>query len=359
MNPAVKLLDSIPKFSSISRYGTSLDRQFHINSLENLIQKLKSKKKPIKLNNLNFNTSSEFLPSKNNEKDILYADPPKAEENRNTNNKSLTEKYLCINAIIKQKLKNEMSPCKYNPNYNSIYKKVPYVKIISPENKNNKKKILISSLIKHNDKLKNKKSLFLTTNKTEVNITKLERNNNTSRNYSFNIPKNSQKDIIKININDNERNKKHKNKIFLTPEKLPEIFQNLNNTPYTNEKINHVLKFSHYNGRKSSLRKSNLPISYIEPINYLKKRKNNAINFNKMNKRKPLLNEASLDVPTAYQYDPKYTIIDKNIRFINLSENPIINKQNYRKYLMKKICSSYNVDGSYHLINNSLLLDKI
>ena len=42
----IKILDSIPKFETYSKYNTSLEKVFHDNSLKQLIKNLKEEKKP-------------------------------------------------------------------------------------------------------------------------------------------------------------------------------------------------------------------------------------------------------------------------------------------------------------------------
>ena len=345
MNHDIQLLDSIPKFNIYSKCGSSIERKFHFNSLKHLIHSLKFENTPKKLKK----------PEKFIDEDIDIFDiiETKKENNKNTKHKTKTFKQI---SMINQKINSEMSPCKYNPNYNSIYKKIPYVKIISPEPI--KKNRVILSPLSNND-LKTEKSIILKNDKTE--FTPEKNSNNNSKNNSYNKSKNSKNEYNNDNENNKTEEKNEKNIINSPKKKLPEINKNNKNNKnyFSSDKSNHALRFSQYNDRKTNLPNLNLPISYIEPHNYTKKRKINGINFNKMKKRPPLINKASLDVPNPCQYQPKYTVTDKNIGRVNLSKNPVISKKDYRKYLIKKVCSSYYVDDTYHLIDNSLLKNNV
>ena len=120
---------------------------------------------------------------------------------------------------------------------------------------------------------------------------------------------------------------------------------------------NHALRFSKYIPRKYFIPDHNKNISYLNPIDYIKSKKDNkAIDFDKMLKRngKNLINVSCLKNPSFALYNPKYTVIDKNenVRLFNPGDKEY---ETNKKYLMRKLWASYNVNTQYTLVDN----DKI
>ena len=354
MQSDIKLLDSIPKFITYSKAGMSLDRQFEVYSLKYLINQLKNPKDS--LTSRNVTSPNKTKEKKKEEIDIFEIEEPKIENIKITNTDNTNNKRLRINSALKEKIEAEMSPCKYYPNYNSIFKNVPYVKIVTPKNKNIKLRNISVPLTRRNNTSKN---LNDSKNQEDFNEKILSRENSyKSSNKNKNNKEKNNENFIQINENDNSNknknneNEESKDKNIL---KLPVIGKKINDNSFSFGKPNHALRFSKYNGRKLKFREASNVVSYIEPYNYAKNKNNNAINFRKMKNRPPLLNEASLFVPNPCYYEPKYSILDKNISNVQLSKDPIIKKSDHRKYLIKKICSSYYVDPTYHIIDNNKL----
>ena len=72
---------------------------------------------------------------------------------------------------------------------------------------------------------------------------------------------------------------------------------------------------------------------------------------------KTLIYASSLKVPSFGQYNPKYNWIDKdkNITLFNPEDK---GKEKNKKYLIKKICTSYNVNTEYQIVDNDMLNNK-
>ena len=73
-----------------------------------------------------------------------------------------------------------------------------------------------------------------------------------------------------------------------------------------------------------------------------------------MSSRKPkdFLNIASLEIPSFNNYSPKFDLVEKKMAQVDFS--PHINKLS-KKYLLKKLWSSYEVISDYQLVNNDKL----
>ena len=150
----IPLLDSLPKISSYSNYGLNLDKIFKMNSLNNLIRTLKFKKdyyKQITSEMSNIKKSSEEydvfdlqqkqkLSEKEDDVDIFSLPISKSEAKLKLNQNKIKKIFF-----HKKKL-DVFDTCslayKYNPNFNSIDKYIPSVKIFKPslintKNKNN------------------------------------------------------------------------------------------------------------------------------------------------------------------------------------------------------------------------------
>ena len=164
-----------------------------------------------------------------------------------------------------------LDPFKYNPNYDSIYKKIRSFKIIDPkktlnslDKKYKRKHKYKSTDIYNNKKHSNKRFI------TDSNI--FSNNNSILKNYDIN--KTHSKKTISLNtinnINNNENGKLPK---------LIKLSKDNNNESINLENENHALRFSKYIPRKYNVPENNENISYINPINYIKpKNKTKSIN---------------------------------------------------------------------------------
>ena len=364
-NKIVEMFDSIPKFDYFSKYSFSLQKVFQNSSLKNFIKELKSPKKINVLQNQNeqvkFYDDNNIIDLDNNLDSNMIK-----KENIDFFNKKYDEKNMKKNHSFKQFKSNKIislkkksflpfnpDPCKYNPNYNAIYKNVPSVKImkpikyISPLKKKESSNISIEK--KNKVKIpKIKQSLNLNIinnyknksleNKNIYNIQNSSTNLTTNNNYESNI-------INKINNTEGKLNKsKSQNKYFLKKNYLPLISKN-----------NHALKFSHYTSRKYIIPTKLDKLTYLEPINYFENI-NKVIDFNKMNSRTEniLKNPSFLENPSICYYEPKYNFIDQKSPIISFC-SPKKQLKKSKKFLLKKLWGSYNFSSDYQLIDNNKL----
>ena len=70
-----------------------------------------------------------------------------------------------------------------------------------------------------------------------------------------------------------------------------------------------------------------------------------------------LINVSSLNVPSFCHYNPKYELIEDRPRNIFLGRDNIkdIINQNRKKYMVRKLWTSFNVTEEYKLVDNSKL----
>ena len=352
----IHLLDSISKFNTYSKYSNSLKKIFRNKSLKDYVKNLKN---PVHIQSFQFITDfdkktnnyeeeDEFklLPKgylkKGKELDLLHDEyVPEQEENkesRNTLYKTNSDKSMTNFNLSIMRQYQELDPFKYNPNYNSIYKNIPSFKFILPNKKKfikNAKSCLITG-IKDKNKIKNLKKInikindnnaFNENNKNEYLNNSLE-NNLKNINYKT-LP------ILKGSSNKNKITKKNKNK--------------------NKYKDNHAFRFSKYMPRKLNIYNVNNRLTYLDNFNSFSEKDNKAIDFNKMESRNSnkWINLASLSNPSIYYYNPKFAFREK--KPLNILFNPKINDRNNKKYLIKKIWTSYDVKKEYESIDNSKL----
>ena len=314
----IKLFESIPKFDTYSQCSNSLEKVFHENSFKHLIKNLKEERKP-KIYSY-FNVDEQKTDSdrfnifkyrknikKNDSKNNLLYDGEVTKKNNPKETKNQEENIIeKLRKLYKRnRHDSEFYPNHYNPNYNSIMKKIPCVKIIKPPEINNKRPTTtfltgIGELAVSSNKISNKK------------------------NRSLNI---------------NNRRKR----------------QSLSKNKDSN---NHSLRFDKCLGRKEIKTETNENISYIEPYDY-KKARNNSPDFNKMLSRyeeKPLEKEKK-EGPSVGYYNPHYDYFEIKPKNIYLN-NEFINRRN-KKFLLKKLWGSYNVRMDYQLIDNKKLNNDI
>ena len=345
----IHALESIPKATIYSKYGESLDKLFKSRSLKNLISELKSPKKYEPKENLNEeNRKKKKKYTEEEYRDIFASLEAKLNSYKNEEYKNeYKKKSIDVDKFNHRKIiksNDLMDPFKYNPNYNSISKNIPSVRMILTEKeskelqkikerqKSSKDRKKISNLKNNNiiPKIKTRNEDSFITLLTENNK-KMSRNNS-SKKQGQSLPP-----------------------ISRVPEQKERAMTLENDYNLRN---NHALRFSKYLSRKDDLNKDNVnKISYLEPYNYLNN-KNNIIDFKKMafRKAKDLINSSSLGVPSFNDYNPKYSLVEKKTAEYVFS--PHLNRQNSKKYLLKKLWSSYEVPPEYQLFNNNKLSGK-
>ena len=370
----IPLLDSIPKVSSYSNYGISLEKLFKMNSLKNLIHTLKFKnsffKHFVHEKNKIIKTEEYDVYEKNDKQrkfdeenaiDIFSLPNSKSEKRLNIKNiKNEKKNKSFFHKKISRLFDTNSLAFKYNPNFNSIYKNIPSVKIISPiydkKSKNNKFSNTID--ISEKDSLKKVKSdkylNILINNKYNKNIkneNKTHRNDKSTsskhniKNKSIDsIEKTSSRFITEIPITQ----KKLKYEKAITLDKLPNL---------TNELAKNKLENKEYDEKNSSMDSNNMPENNnnIIPFHY----KNRAIDFSKMTKRKSINNKKSLHYPDFGYYDPKYNLVEKRQYDIFFNKKPETDKYRRKQILLKKIMTSYEVETNYQTIDNNKLNNDI
>ena len=338
----MKIIESIPHNETYSKYNSTLEKIFKSQSLRHYINVYKNRRTMSfdknEANDFNTNVFGDELlykKLKEDEENNIFDDTngenekgePKLEETKEDFWKKIVE-------MKKNKIEYNLDPFKYHPNYNSIYKNIPSVKITEPT----KTKLKEKSKDKNNYKKMEKKKM------NKLLITEI--------NHTFNEEKKQSKDrnnksFVNINLTDTNIKKEIK---------LPKLSgnpKNKNMTLITNRN-NHAIRFSKYLPRKFTIPDHNKNISYINPFNYIKpKNKTKSIDFNKMLHRndKTLIYTSSLKTPSFCQYNPKYDWVDKDKCSIYF--NPLQkNEKKHKKYLIKKICTSYNVNTEYEILND-------
>ena len=359
----IRMFESIPKFETYSHYNSTLEKIFGGNSLKNLITTLK-RQKPIN----EITLIDEIAKKDTNQPIDVYA-----EEDANLKKINNYDEYDIFDEMYdhrmhigsknrdkKQKefwktsstkiVKPVLDPFKYNPNYTSIYKNVPSVKIIDPK----------KNFPMHNIKNKgrNKKSSYEKDKKpfiTDSNIYKNKDGNILSSKLGKTQSLIKKKDLKTLDVSNNSNNSSNKKDI-----KLPQLtkLSKIRIIDSINiENGNHAIRFSKYIPRKYIIPYHNDNVSYINPFNYIKpKNKTKSIDFDKMLQRneKNFINVYSLKNPSFGQYNPRYNLVERNheARMFNPEDKDF---KNDKKYLMKKLWSSYKVITQYQLIDN----DKI
>ena len=359
----IKLLDSISKFNTYSKYSNSLKKIFKNKTLKDYVKTLKN---PVHIDSFQFTTDFDKRTQKIEEEDEFNLMPkgylkkskqlnllndesiPIPEENKeitknnffkNNSVKSLTSFNLSM-----LRHSQELDPFKYNPNYNSIYKSIPTFKIISPNKKTikkNPKSELFLTGINAKNKIQNLKNL-------KINII----NEN-----SFNDNKNKKRKNIMIKSTSDNNIKRINYRTLPHLKSFPFNNKNKNKKNSRNNfNNNHAFRFSKYMPRKINIYNVNKRLTYLEPHKYSSSNKNNkAIDFKKMESRDSnrWINFERLVTPSIYYYSPKYDYIDRQP--LNILFNPKDFYRNKRKYNIKKILTSFNVKKEYESIDNARL----
>ena len=335
----IKILDTIPKFETYSQYSTSLEKVFQDNSFKNLLKHLREQRKP-KIYSY-FNVEEKKAETKNifqtygienkteeSTYNLLNDDKDYNKDNKTHNEKediSIKKENWKIPIINpKRRYNPQLDPFRYSPNYNSIYKNTPSVRIAKPFNETIpiKNKRYISKNV-NLISIKNKdigQSPFL----TEIE---------TNKNYDIN----SFEHKLLNNI------KKHKK---------------LNIKSEENDRSNHSIRFDKYVDRKILKTEINPNVSYLNQYDYQKAR-NNSIDFSKMHGRDDDMfgKDDNKKGPSIGYYNPNYDYLNGNMRNISLGNET--RKEKDKKYLLKKIWCSYRVRVDYQLVDNKKLSKTI
>ena len=343
-----KIFESIPQNEIYSRYNSTLEKIFKSQSLRhfiNLYRKrralmLSKKEKDDYTHNI-YNEDFLYKKMKEDEKDIF--DEQSEDDNEKSEVKPEESAQVLFRKLVelkKNKVTHNLDPFKYHPNYNSIYRNIPSVRIRGPTK-------LLKTLPNENDRDRNKNKKLENKKMNKLLLTEI---NNTSKEKGKQ-PKDRNKTFEKI-INLTDKNSKGE----LNLPKL-KIIQKNKDTNLLQDRNNHALRFSKYISRKFIIPDNNKNISYIDPFNYnIPRNKNKSIDFDKMLHRNcnELINISSLKVPSFGQYNPNYKWIDKdkNGIYFNPEEKE---KEKHKKFLIKKICTSYNVITEYQSIDNDKL----
>ena len=352
----IKMLDSISKFDTYSRYSTSLDKRFKCNSLKNLINTLKTpqltkeeianeeltkllgkKNSPYEINPFKYDKRSRnnFSQNQFNIFDKNYS----PEEKPSIRLNSPYKRYNFFRRRIRGFSNIVMDPFKYNPNYNSIYKNIPTVKLstLSKDTRYNLYKF--NNVENHNgvfltdvlipEKNKNLSSNLLKYNNTNYFSQKFSKNQK-----SLNTSQNSSSNSLDPTINSSKK-------------KTMDV-----------DKNNHALRFSKYTSRKIKNYEGNDIISYINPYNYLSGKNNKAIDFNKMRERSwtDLINLNTINNPAVCHYNPRYEFLETKPKNVYFNPSLELNKlRKNKKFLLHKILSSYYITEEYKIIDNNKL----
>ena len=356
-------LDAISKYSIYSNVNLNYDRILGDRSLKGFV---KINKKPKLMKQLNYlEEIHQKYPNALKEKE--KKDPHEfinqliLKKSDNNKNDSINNKYYKIFKTQQndkpQKLsikdyftskKNKyqevvsLDPFKYNPNYNAIYKKIPYVRIVGP--KEHKENTLSNNKSNKKNRIKRYSS-----NAQRINNSNESENN---ANDSNSIDSKSFKD----------KNMTENNNINLI--KLPKL--NINKNTIRND--NHALRFSKYGNQRKFYTDKNNENENENDSNILNNKINNhsvstdklnvkklvTINFDKMTSRKEtdFINNYSLKNPSFNRYSPNYDFIKNSPAKISFSYHHIDNNDK-KKLLLRKILASYKVDTEFHIINNN------
>lgn len=363
----IRMLESIPKFETYSHYNSTLEKLFKNNSLKNLIVTLK-RQKPIN----EITLIDEIAKKDTNEPIDVYA-----EEDSNLKKINNYDEYDIFDEMYDHRmhignkngdkkpkelwktsstdLKNKrhkpvLDPFKYNPNYTSIYKNIPSVKIIDPKKSFAKFNIKNKGRNKENSYDKDKKPFV-----TDTNIFKNKNNNILTPKLGKTQSSIKKKEAKTLDVSNNSNNSQ-KSKDTKLP-KLTKLSKIRIIDSITCENENHAIRFSKYIPRKFIIPYHNEKVSYLNPFNYIKpKNQTKSIDFDKMLQRneKNFIHVYSLKNPSFGQYNPKYNLMERNhkARMFNPEDKDF---KNDKKYLMKKLWSSYKVITQYQLVDN----DKI
>jgi len=355
--------DEISKYSVYSKMNVKYDRVFGDRSLKAFVKINKSPKILKKISYVEEALKKAPKESKDYKDPHEYINQIIARSIENNNNKSkifnTQPNATPQNHIFKKKNFNDiisLDPFKYNPNYDAIYKKIPYVRIVGPTEKDNNRNVNSSnsSTIKENKNNKSKNS------RTPSPLNKNDVNSNNSKD-SYTIETNRNDEVYNLNKSSD-----------IKSIKLPIINNNNNKSKIWDN--NHALRFSKYgnqrvyksenkynkkeeeSGKKMDFIRYNSNNRYS--LNKKNKKNNFSINFDKMMSRKgtDFINFSSLNTPSFNKYTPNYDFVKNSPAKISFSYHNIdIDDMTKKKYLLKKLLNSYNADIQYHIIKDEQL----
>ena len=169
----INFFDSIPKINSYSHYGSSLEKMFKMSSLRYFIKTLKFKeefhKKFLKDESVNkkreeydvYEMEGIQNNKKNNDEDIFSLSNTKQILKPKIKNNEINKSYF-YHKRNNTTLSDSPDALKYNPNFNSISKNIPSVRIVKPSlNKHRNIKNIFWNLAnkKDSNKFTSKKSI--------------------------------------------------------------------------------------------------------------------------------------------------------------------------------------------------------
>ena len=350
----IPLLDSIPKINSYSNYGMGLEKIFKMTSLKNLIHVLKFQKRYQKhlldesQKLIKFDEKYDIYEQQNKQKKLeeeeqldIFSLPLSKSESKlkiKKNNANLNK--ICFHKKKTERLDFNTNSLayKYYPNFNSIYKNVPSVKIYKPISK-------IKSKSKENDKNINNKYL------NTVNSSKNFRYSNNLKNKTIRYRNNTQ------NVFSNNNSKKLKSIDSENNYATETSFKSSRKSPNkknSSKKLPNLLnsKYDEKNTSDNSIENNN---KNMVPFHF----KNRAVDFTKMRSRKAILLKTSLQIPNFGYYEPKYNLVEKRQYDIFFNKKPDTNKHLQKKLLLQKIATSYDVKPNYQTIDNDKLNNDI
>lgn len=296
------------KYKDLSKIGKNVHVLFSNISIDGFLHRNKNKFNPNLLDKKEKNgkiTSSIFSGNKENEDN-----PQKINiENIRNWNKKYKIKSNFLNFLLKEN--NKSPPCAfYNPNYNSISKHIPIIKL-KPINYKPKLNIIYKKSLKRN--LSSPKIL------SKFNSLELEKTIEKEQTERLNIS----------NIN---------NEIKIPNKKLKKILN------HSNDNI-HAISFNKYSERKDLFIKKYIDYTILEPK--LIEKKVQSPNFKKMSSRDKN-NEFNKKIEGCVDYNPNYNAIYINGNQLVQNEE---NKELKRKqYLLKKLWSSFKTSSEYLIV---------
>ena len=362
----IRAFETISKYDIYSKYNYSLEKKFKDKSLKSFIHSLKffkpkqkepflvefSKKYPYDFDDKKYNDDENQISIKIEEYRRIKEEKEKEKQERFNSPK--IEKYELRSSFSTKRYNKPdfPDPFKYNPNYNSIFKKVPSFKISPKKHEGiNLEKVKEDKSKSIQDKKENNILSYHNTSNEEKEINDSQ---NKAKNKNINSKtSNSVKDILYSRLNQKEKNLDlpliTSTNIISSLKK--EMSERQNTIPFRD---NHALRFSKYLPRKTKLVETNNKISYIEPHKYCLDM-SKVFDFRKMQSRdeKSILNIPSLEVPSSSRYYPKYNLVENNSK--NVIFSPFGSNKKNKKVLLQKMLGSYKVFYDYQFIDNDKL----
>ena len=254
---------------------------------------------------------------------------------------------------------------KYYPNFNSIDKNVPSVRIIKPNffNKLKKKYNIFNTEIKK--KLNNDENIQeIKNNNNNIKNKNIIINDNqylnTINNYkNFKYPKSLKNKIINFRNSNNQSTNSKTNNSKKSLKSIEAVHRFKTEIPLQTptkpkSKFNSKDKLPCLSSQKDE-EKNNINNNNITPFHF----KNRAIDFTKMKSHKFLNLKNIEQMPDFCSYEPKYNLVEKrqyNIFFNKIPEN---DKSRKKRNLLNKILTSYEVESNYQTIDNNKLNNDI